>query len=235
MPSQWTAVLVDGDQMWAYLSLPDGPGPYPGIVAAPTGLGVDDWIREVADKLASEGYATIVPDLYHRDDPNITYFRDRLVRLRDDNIIRDVQSALEHLRIHPMVLGDSTGILGFCLGGRVVYLCAGSIPLFQTAACFYGRDITVPWGDGPSPFERTAKINCPFIGFWADDDPNPTPEDVKKFEAELKRHEKVYEFHSYAGAGHTYMSDRTDEYRPEAATDSWEKLFAWFRKHLDNS
>lgn len=232
MRSQWTVVPVDGEQMWAYLSIPDEAGSYPGIIVAPTGLGVDDWIREIADKLAAEGYATLVPDLYHRDPPKITYFKDRLARLQDSNIVRDIEAAFVHLSKHPSVRSDSMGILGFCLGGRVVYLCAGSLPTFQAAACFYGRDIMLPWGDGPSPFQKTAQINCPFVGFWANDDPNPTPQDVGLFENEFRRNQKTYEFHCYDNAGHTYMSDRTEEYREKAAKDSWGKLLGWFDKYL---
>ena len=55
---------------------------------------------------------------------------------------------------------------------------------------------------------------------------------MRKLDAELTRLGKAHEFHSYPGAGHSFQWNGTDDYRPEAATDSWDKLMAWFQRHL---
>ena len=69
MASQWTAVHVEGQQMWAYLSLPDGQGPHPGVVVIQHGSGVDDWVQDMTKRLSSAGYVAMAPSLYHREDP----------------------------------------------------------------------------------------------------------------------------------------------------------------------
>ena len=233
MGAQWTTVHVDGQQMWSYLSLPDGPGPNPGVVVIQHGSGVDDWVQDMTRRLSQAGYAAIAPDLFHREDPNVTDTPTRFGHLRDDDIIKDVNAAIELLRRHPDVLGDRIGITGFCMGGRVSYLMAGSNPALKAAGPFYPGNTTASWGgDGPTPFDRTPNISCPVIGFFGEDDSNPSPDDMKKLDAETTKHGKPHEFHSYAGAGHSFQWNGTQSYRAEAAADSWEKLLAWFQKYL---
>ena len=234
MASQWTTIDVDGQEMWAYMSLPNAPGAHPGVLVIQHASGVDDFTQGITRRLSDAGYAAIAPNLYHREDPVADDPGGRFGRLRDANIIKDVNAAFERLRRHPSVRGDRIGITGFCLGGRVTYLMAGSNSQLRAAAVFYGGNTMVPWGDGPTPFDITPNINCPVIGFFGEDDPNPSPEDVKKIDAELTRHEKLHTFHSYAGTGHSFQEKGTESYRDAAAEDSWGKLLAWFQKYLSD-
>ena len=247
MPEQWTTVHVDGQDMWAYVSLPQGPGPHPGVVVIQHGVSLDYWLQDICRRISSAGYAAIAPDLYHRVDPSDVSpdtWRDRYsstykpnarrVTATDENIIKDVNATIEHLRTHPAVRGDQIGITGFCMGGRVAYLMATSNPLLQAAALFYSADLKDSWGDGLSPFDRTPDVHCPVIGFYGEDDRHPPPEEIKSLDAELTRHDKVHEFHFYAGVGHGFQWDGTEKYHAGAARDSWEKMLTWFQKYLRN-
>ena len=51
-------------------------------------------------------------------------------------------------------------------------------------------------------------------------------------EEELKKHGKTYEFHSYEGAGHGFFAVDRASYRPEAATEGWQRVFEFYGKHL---
>ncbi len=57
-------------------------------------------------------------------------------------------------------------------------------------------------------------------------------QDVAETEAELKKHSKQYEFHMYPNAGHGFFAVDRTSYRQEAAVDGWEKVFAFYGKHL---
>jgi carboxymethylenebutenolidase len=118
------------------------------------------------------------------------------------------------------------------MGGRVAYLGACEIAEFRAAAVFYGGNIMKALGDGPSPFERSAKIDCPVIGFFGAEDGNPSPDDVKKIAAELARLGKWHEFHSYNGAGHAFHNFTGERYRERAARASWQELLAFLAEHL---
>jgi carboxymethylenebutenolidase len=219
--------------MRLYVSVPDGTGPFPGIVVIQHQGGVDDFVEEMTQRIASAGYVGVAPDLYHRDGPDCQDDGPtRRARLRDVTVIKDVNATVDFLKGHSQVDGERLGIVGFCMGGRVVYLMAAANPSFKAGSAYYGGNIMVPWGEGPAPFDRTAEIHCPLIGLFGEEDANPSPADMRKLDAELTRHGKVHEFYSYPGANHAFMNRRGARYHAEADRDSWPKTLAFFNKHL---
>jgi carboxymethylenebutenolidase len=233
MASYWDCVKVDGADMRLYVSTPEGPGPFPAVVVIQHQGGVDAFMEEMTQRIASAGYVGVSPDLYHRDPADCQDDAPtRRARLRDVTVIQDVNATVDFLRGHQGVLRDRIGIVGYCMGGRVAYLMAAVNPLLQAAASYYGGNIMAPWGDGPAPFARTADIHCPVLGLFGEEDANPSPADMRQLDAELTRLGKAHEFHSYPGAGHAFMNRRGERYRADADQDSWPKTLAFFAKHL---
>lgn len=232
MPSRWDSVQSDGE-MRCYVSWPGGAGPFPAIVVIQHAGGVDGFIQSMSDRLAEAGYVVIAPDLYHRYDADAgDDAMTKMSRLRDRNIVPDVNTAIQHLKGLPAVRADRIGITGFCMGGRVTYLMASQNPDVKAAVVFWGGSIMAPWGGDTSPFDLSDQIACPVMGIFGEDDANPNPADVAKLDAELTSLEKMHEFHSYAGAGHAFMNEGRPSYRPEATKDAWRKALAWFDRHL---
>jgi carboxymethylenebutenolidase len=118
------------------------------------------------------------------------------------------------------------------MGGRLVYLMSAANKDLKASVMFYGGSTMVPFGDGTSPFERTREIGCPIQGHFGADDQNPSPEDMRKLDAELKKWGKVHEFHTYAGAAHAFANTGSSNYRPHAAALSWPKATEFFSRHL---
>ncbi len=232
MSSRWDRVNVEASQMRSYLALPESASPRPGVVICMHAPGVDAFIRGIADRLAAAGLAAIAPNLYHRQTEPAENPMRRMARLRDVEVGRDLETATAHLRGLPEVSADCTGVIGFCMGGRLAYLSAAHDAALRAAVVFYGGNIQVPWGNGPAPFELTERIACPVLGLFGEDDTNPSPEDVAKLDAELSRFGKTHEFESYAGAGHAFMNKDRPSYRAEAAKDAWERCTAWLTQHL---
>ena len=232
MASAWESVGIDDSDMRLYLSLPESGGPVPGIVVIHGQSGLEEFIQETTRMLAHQGYAAVAPDLFHRDGPNC---KDdgptRRARLRDATIIKDVNAAIRRLKNHKQVDGARLGIVGFCMGGRVVYLAAAASPDLKAGVMYYGGNTMTAMGDGPSPFERTREIHCPIQGHFGEDDGNPSPADMRKLDAELTRWGKVHEFHSYAGAAHAFANTGSASYRPDAAAASWPRTFDFFRRN----
>jgi carboxymethylenebutenolidase len=219
--------------MRCYVASPDSAGPHPVIVVIQHAGGVDQFVQGMTDRFASEGYVAIAPELYHRDDPNspddaLT----KMTRLRDVNIVADVNVAVEHAKGLPDANADNIGITGFCMGGRVAYLMPARNQDFKAAVVFYGGNTMVSWGEGTPPFELTSDIGCPVMGLFGEDDPNPNPTDVAKIDDELTKHGKAHQFHSYAAAGHAFMNEGRPSYRGDAAADAWQKCLGWLDKHL---
>lgn len=229
---RWDTVRVDGAPMRVYLDVPARGGTLPAVIVAQHGPGVDKFIEDRVEKLAQHGYLAAAPDLYHRQPPDGD-MATRIGRLRDREVIADVNATIDHIRRLSEARVAEIGVIGFCMGGRVAYLMAGSNPVFKVAGVFYGGNIMSPWGDGPSPFDLTPRIPCPVVGFFGLDDANPSPADVKKISAELSKHKKAHEFHSYEGAGHAFLNFlNPNTYREHPAKDAWGKLLEFLDTHL---
>ncbi len=233
MASRWDTIDTGEGKMRCYVSVPGEPGPHPVVIVIQHAGGVDAFIRRMSDRVAEAGFVAVAPDLYHREDPASSDDpMTRMGRLRDANIVADVSTAVGHATGLPEVRGGRIGVTGFCMGGRVAYLMAASNPTFRGAVVFYGGNIMVPWGPAPSPFDISAQIECPILGLFGEDDPNPNPADVAKIDAELTRLGKAHEFHSYPGAGHAFMNEDRPSYREAAANDAWTRCIDWFSRYL---
>lgn len=236
MPSFTKTLKVNGEDMELYGCLPDGAGPFPGIVVIQHAPGVDVFIRAMVDRLAKAGYVAVAPDLYHRLDRSIEFMQ-RMRLLKDREIIDDVNATVAHLQQDDAIDAKRLGITGFCMGGRVVYLMAAANPDFKAAVAYYGGNTMVPWGEGvETPFARTRNIGCPLIFHFGAEDTNPSPDDMRKLDAELTRHGKTREFYTYSNAGHAFMNfDNSEKFRPAAAAESWPRTLDFFNRHLKAS
>jgi carboxymethylenebutenolidase len=233
MPSSWENVKVDNSSMPLYVSVPESGGPVPGIVVVHGQSGLEDFIKNTTHMLALQGYTAVAPNLYHRDAPECKDDNPtRKSRLRDTGIISDISAAIGFLKNHSRVDSGRLGIVGFCMGGRIVYLMSAASRGLKAGVMFYGGGTMIPFGEGPSPFERTREISCPIQGHFGADDKNPSPDDVRKLDAELSRYNKPHEFHSYTGAAHAFCNTGSANYRPHAAALSWPKATEFFSRHL---
>lgn len=233
MASSWESVQVDGSKMPLYASVPESGGPVPGIVVVHGQSGLESFIKDTTHMLALQGYVAVAPNLYHRDGPDCKDDNPtRKARLRDSGIIADVQGAIGFLRNHSRVNGGKLGIVGFCMGGRIVYLMSAASKDLNAGVMFYGSGTMVPFGEGPTPFDRTSEISCPIQGHFGAQDKNPSPEDMRKLDAELNKYGKAHEFHAYSGAAHAFVNTGSNNYRPHAAALSWPKATEFFSRHL---
>lgn len=234
MPSFWEKLQVNGSEMDLYVSVPEGSGPFPAVVVAQHGGGVDSFIQKICDRLAEEGYAAAAPSLYHRITDGMLADGSRPTQhLSDPEIVADVNVAVEFLRGHSAVDGERIGVTGFCLGGRVAWLAAATNPHFKAAVPYYGGNLMVPWGDATeTPFDRTSGINCPVLFHFGELDENPSQDDMRTLDNDLSRLGKPHQFYVYPGAGHAFMDFTSSRHRRQAADASWPRTLAFFAKHL---
>ncbi len=233
MESAWEKVKVEDGSMGIYMSVPEGTGPFPAVVVLQHREGVDEFVQEMTRRLAREGFVAVAPELYHRDGPDCTDDGPtRANRILDANIIKDVNSSLAYLQGHGSVQPGRLGIVGFCQGGRGCYLMAAASSSFKAAVVYYGGNTFSARGDGRSPFERTEEIHCPMMGHFGEEDENPSPEEVRKFDLKLTQYHKPHEFYSYGGAGHAFMNFSAKSYCPDADKASWPRTLSFLKKHV---
>ena len=230
-----------GDTIEGYIARPAGHSPRGGVVVIHHLPGWDEWTTEVVRKFAHHGYLAISPHLYSR--APVGDADDMAARVRamggvsDEQAMGDIAASAAYLRAQPGS-NRKVGCIGFCSGGRHAYLAAALVPDMDAAVDCWGGGVIVtdPKHLSPArpvaPIDYTAKIGCPLLGIFGNDDRAPTPEQVNETEAALKREGKQYEFHRYDGAGHGFFAVDREGYRPVQAVDAWGHVFAFYGKHL---
>jgi len=230
-----------GDWVSGYAARPLGTtGPLPGVVVVHHMPGWDEWTREVVRKFAQHGYNAVSPNLFHRFGVGSADDVAAVARSQggasDAQVMGDIDGAVRWLKSLPTANGK-VGTIGFCSGGRQVYLAACSVPSLDAAVdCWGGGVIATPEQLNEkrpvAPIDLTAQMTVPLLGIFGNDDRSPTPDQVDQTEAELQRLGKAYEFHRYDGAGHGFFATDRPGYRPEQAVDAWAKVFAWYERWL---
>jgi carboxymethylenebutenolidase len=229
-----------GEPISAYTARPMGPGPFPGIVLIHHLPGWGEFYREMTRKFAHHGYAAISHNLYHRAGEGSADDVAAKVRAEggvpDAQVIGDTEGAVKWLRAQPYVNGK-VGIIGSCSGGRQAFLYACHTKSIDACVELWGGRVVQAKDDLPpkqpvAPIDFTKNLSCPLLGLFGNEDRAPSPEQVDQHEAELKKHGKNYEFHRYDGAGHGFFYYHRPMYRVEQTADGWQKIFAFFKKHL---
>ena len=229
--SQMVEVPAGGGTMPAFVARPAGDVRAPAVLVIQEAFGLNAHIKDVARRLAAEGYVTLAPDLYWRGGKGRSVGYDELPQaialmqsLNDKEVVADVGSAIAYLERQPFVRADRIGVTGFCMGGRVSYLAACELP-GKLAACapFYGGGI---------PVEKTERLGSPVLAFFGEDDPFIPLDNIEALKAALARHGKQGEVVVYPGAGHGFFCNERDSHRPEAAANAWERLKRFLATHL---
>ena len=156
------------------LHVPEGQGPWPGVLLFVDAFGLRDVMRDMGDQLASYGYVVLIPDVFYREgnwapfNP-ATAFTDEAERnrlfsfigsLTNDKIISDADAYADFLLARPEVSSKAIGTTGYCMGGRMSMVAAGGIgDKIAAAAAFHAAGIAVP-GDPNSPHLAADRIRA---------------------------------------------------------------------------
>jgi carboxymethylenebutenolidase len=244
-----TITGAGGDEIEAYLAVPEASGGPEGFAAVPPRGGVvvihhmpgyDASTKEIVRKFAAHGYAALMPNLYYRQAPGASP-DDAAAVVRanggvpDGQVVGDVDGAASYLRALPGSNGK-VGVIGYCSGGRQSFLVACSLQLDAAVDC-YGACIVNPPPDG-FPLKVGAivglapDLSCPLLGLFGAEDKYPTPDETAELSKVLDELGKPHEFHTYDDAGHAFFAVDRPAYRPAAANDGWQKVFDFYGRYL---
>lgn len=226
-PKTETVSYKSGDEtVSGFLALPDGGGKHPAIIVIHEWWGLNDQVKEDTQKLAAQGYVALAVDLYRGKVATTPDEAHELMRgVPDDRGIRDLDAAFVYLAARPDVKPGKIGSVGWCMGGGWSIKLAMSEP--KLAAC------AVNYGSLPTEAASIAKIQAPVLGNFGADDRGITPDSVRAFDAAMKAAGKPVDVKIYDGAGHAFENpNNKDGYRPQAATDAWSRMDAFFKKTL---
>ena len=208
------------------LYTPEGKGPFPAIIVIHEWWGLNDWVREQAAKLSDQGYAALAIDLYRGKVATTADEAHEIMRgVPEDRAQRDLHAAYAFLQSQPHVKKNRIGAIGWCMGGGYSLDVALQEPDLAADVINYGHLAT--------DAAALKKINAPILGLFGAEDRGITPDDVKKFEAQLKQLGKKIDVTIYPDAGHAFENpNNKDGYRPKDAADAWEKTVKFLAANL---
>lgn len=215
------------EEVSAYLAMPEEKGKYPAIIMIHEWWGLNDWIKSMADALASEGYVVLAVDLYRGKVTNKPDEASALMSgLPKDRAIRDLKSAYAYLQSLSEVNAAKIGSIGWCMGGSYSLTVAKELGEKLTACVInYGRV------SGDKTELGTVKASV--LGIFGAQDRGIPVESVRAFETALKELGRMCEIKIYEDSGHAFMNpNNTRGYNKANAEDAWRHTIEFFKKTL---
>ncbi|HKV83356.1 MAG TPA: dienelactone hydrolase family protein [Ktedonobacterales bacterium] len=217
----------NGGTVDGYLVKPEDGQAHPGVVMIQEWWGVEDHIKELAERLARQGYTVLAPDLYHGkvvDEPDEA--GKAMMALNKGAAVQEIGKAVAYLKTRGDARADKIGVVGFCMGGMLAWKAAetqgGAI---AAVAAFYGA------GYHPGA-EEMAKVTAPALVVWGGQDGSIPPADREHIASLLQQQGKTHKTLLYPNAGHAFMNDKHGDLEPESAQQAWGELVAWFKQYL---
>jgi carboxymethylenebutenolidase len=235
-----------GTQINGYLARPADAASHPAVIVIHEAMGLNEHIRDVANRLANIGYVALGVDLYTREGgpppPGDTAaMMQRLFSISDETVLGDLEGAADHLRSLDGVTGR-TGCIGFCMGGRYTLLFACASDRLNAAVDCWGGFIDRATPDERStparptpPLEMVDRLSCPLLAAVGAEDQNPSPELAAQLRDRAAASGQAVKVDVYDGAGHAFFADYRPTYRPPAAAKLWNEIVSFLHSHLQAS
>lgn len=221
------ALQVNGNDAYAFIAEPDDNTQHPGIVLIQEWWGTEPHIRDLAQKLAAEGFIVAVPDLYHGKivtEPDEAMKMVMMIRSNVDKAAKEIIGALETVKAKPNVTPKKLGLIGFCVGGFMAYTVASRYPNLAAVVPFYGA------GYNPTP-EEVDKVNAPVLAFYGSKDHSTPPEQIEKIEKLYKAAGKGITVKVY-DAGHAFINPNHGQGNAKAAAEAWPLAVNFLKEKL---
>jgi carboxymethylenebutenolidase len=198
--------VADGTRMAGYVARPKQAAAHPGLLVFQEALGGNHHIRDVAERFAALGYVVIAPELFHRTAPpgfeaSYADFPAVIEHYQAVAAEADVRSAYEWLRSNPRAKASEISCVGFCLGGRILFIANSTVPL-RAAVSFYGGGIAPGLLDGASKFEAPSLL---FV--WGGLHRHITLEQRRAVIEALSAHQKIYVNTEFSRADHGFFCE----------------------------
>lgn len=215
-----------GNGASGYLAAPATAGKKPGVIVIQEWWGLNDWVKQQADRLADQGYVALAVDLYRgHSTANPDEAHELMRGMPEDRAIGDLKAGVDFLAQRPDVDPNLIGSIGWCMGGGYSLALATNDPRVHATVMNYGRLVTDQ--------DTIAKLNGPLLGNFGAKDRGIPAADVKEFGATLTKMGKLGDIKIYDGAGHAFMNpNNTEGYNATAADDAQHRIDAFFERNL---
>lgn len=212
-------------EVLAYLARPKADEKRPCVIVIHENRGLNDHIRDVARRMATEGFMALAPDALSPmggtpEDQDKA--RGMIGQLDGPATVKNMAAAVQYLKTHPLSTGK-VGCTGFCWGGAMTNQVAVNAPDLVAAVPYYGMAPAV---------EDVPKIKASILAHYAGQDERIN-KGIPAFEEALKKASVPYQIYVYEGARHAFNNDTNQgSYNKEAADLAWQRTVAFFKEKL---
>jgi carboxymethylenebutenolidase len=214
-------------EMKGYLVRPaDDDGKLGAVIVIHENRGLNDHIRDVARRIALEGFMALAPDLLSplggtpQDEDRA---REMISQLDAGKTIANMVATVAYLKNHEGCNGK-VGAVGFCWGGGAVNDLAVNAPDLAAAVAYYGRQAKAV---------DVAKIKAPLLLHYAGQDERINA-GIDAYKAALEAAGKEFTVYIYDGAQHAFNNDTSEaRYDKQAAELAWGRTIAFFKQKLN--
>jgi carboxymethylenebutenolidase len=229
----------------SHVSYPDAGGPFPAVLFFMDGVGLRPTVKQMADRIAGEGYYVLLPNMFYRrgraplwDDATILRPENRpmlmelVMSMTPERVVSDAGAFLDFLAKQKEARpSGKVGLTGYCMGAGMVMRTAARFPdRVAAGAGFHGGGLATD--DPNSPHRLAGKIKARLYFGHADQDPFMTPEQIARFGQALKDAGADFEAELYTGARHGYTMSDLPVYDAPAADRHWRHLLGLFKATL---
>ncbi len=230
--------LPGGGELSGAVAAPEAPGRHPGIVVIHEVFGDQPEMRAVCDEFARRGYVAVMPDLYSAGGPRFVCVARTMLEVaagKPGRALGYIAAAQEWLAARDDVDRARIGVIGFCMGGSFALTYLGEAPAEVKVAA-------VNYGEVPKRVEALRSA-CPIVASYGGRD-IVTRSHADRLRAHLEELGIEHDVKLYDDAGHSFMTPGSHPigqlvflpmrigYEPSAATDAWERVFAFFGARL---
>lgn len=196
------------------------PSPGPPILLLHPWWGLNQTIRDLADRLAGDGFTVMAPDMFEGTvltTPDAALANVKSLTEADGSHIRaGVRASLEHLLAHPDARGDRAGIIGLSFGAMEGTEVAAERSDIGALVTYYSGIFEAPDG-------------IPYLGHFAEDDEFDDSAQVPEFEQTLGEGSAAY---VYPATKHWFIEGDRPEFNSAAAEQAYARTVAFLREHL---
>jgi carboxymethylenebutenolidase len=182
--------------------------------------GLNQTIRDLADRLAGDGFTVMAPDLFDgtvlTTPADAKAFVRSLTKADGSRIRARVQDTIDHLLARPNVRAHRVAIIGLSFGAMEGTEVASSRSDVAALVCFYS-----------GIFEAPPRV--PYLGHFAEDDEFDDSAQVPDLEKTLSEGSAAY---VYPGTKHWFLEADRPEYDADAAELAYSRTVEFLRANL---
>jgi carboxymethylenebutenolidase len=230
-------IPVMGGTIPGYRAMPEAGGPFPTILVVQEIFGVHEHIKDICRRLAKAGYFAVAPALFAREGDvvrmsDIKQIMQVVGKVPERQVASDLDATVAWAKTTRKADTSKVGIIGFCWGGRQVWLYAAHNPKLKAGVAWYGvlqrpRNEMTP----ENPIDVVQQINVPILGLYGGADPGIPMVQIDAMQAALKAAGKPSEIIVYPDTPHGFNADYRPSYRPRQAKDGWRRMLTWFKRY----